>query len=37
MIPVEGDQQSAYHAARSALTVQYGHLVLKFPLPHQWG
>ena len=27
----EGDQQSAYHAACSALTVRYGHLVLKFP------
>jgi hypothetical protein len=31
MIPVEDDQQSTYHAARSALTARYGHLALKFP------
>ena len=30
MIPVEDDEQSAYQAARAALTARYGHLVLKF-------
>jgi hypothetical protein len=30
MIPVEDGQQSAYHAARSALTARYRHLALKF-------
>ena len=30
VIPVEDDKQSAYHAARSALTARYGHVVLKF-------
>ena len=30
MIPVEDDEQSAYHAARCALTARYGHLALKF-------
>ena len=30
MIPVEDDEQSAYHAARSALTARYGHLDLTF-------
>jgi hypothetical protein len=30
MIPVEDDEQSAYNAARAALTARYGHLVLTF-------
>jgi hypothetical protein len=30
MNPVEDDGQSAYQAARSALTARYGHLDLKF-------
>jgi hypothetical protein len=33
MIPVEDDEQSAYQAARAALTARYGHLVLKFTPP----
>jgi hypothetical protein len=30
MIPVEDDEQSAYYAARAALTARYGHLVRTF-------
>ncbi len=30
MIPVEDDEQSAYHAARTTLTARYGHLDLTF-------
>jgi hypothetical protein len=30
VIPVEDDEQSAYHAARATLTARYGHLVLTF-------
>jgi hypothetical protein len=32
MIAVEDDEQSACHAARSALTARYGHLALTFTL-----
>ena len=30
MIPVEDDEQSAYHAARATLAARYGHLALTF-------